>query len=148
MLSFWECVCVVVLTVVQLSYCYSGGAQIYAEHLHAQHLRDGPPAHLASPFFDDTGYVQFKLNMSSTCEFTHFFEGSVGSGHMSLTARADYREHLTMAARDLGVKRVRGHGLLDDDMSVSYSYGKHSFYNIDSFVDFLLSINMHPIFEV
>jgi len=33
-------------------------------------------------------------------------------------------------------------------MSVSYAYGEHAFYNIDSFVDFLIGIGMRPLFEV
>ena len=35
---------------------------------------------------------------------------------MSLTLREDWRHHIRMAARDLGVKHIRGHGLLDDDI--------------------------------
>ena len=31
----------------------------------------------------------------------------------------DWREHLTKVRRDLGVKRTRFHGLLDDDFSIS-----------------------------
>jgi beta-xylosidase len=91
------------------------------------------------------------FNVSTTAPaqvFSHFFENAVGSGHMSLTAREDWRTHIRMAARDLGVKHIRGHGLLDDDMSVSYARGKHAFYNIDSLVDLLLSIGMRPIFEL
>ena len=53
-----------------------------------------------------------------------------------------------MAARDLGVKHIRGHGLLDDDMSVSYDASSQAFYNVDSLADFLLSIGMRPIFEL
>ena len=37
---------------------------------------------------------------------------------------------------------------LDDDMSVSYAYGKRAFYNIDSLVELLMSIGMRPIFEL
>ena len=43
---------------------------------------------------------------------------------------------------------LQGHGLLDDDMSVSFAYGKHAFYNIDSLVDLLMSVGMRPIFEL
>ncbi len=43
---------------------------------------------------------------------------------------------------------MRGHGLLDDDMSTSVGQGLNSYYNLDSFVDFLLSINMKPILEL
>ena len=80
------------------------------------------------------------MGASSTEHFSHFYETCVGSGHMSLTLREDWRTHIRMAAKDLGVKHIRGHGLLDDDMSVSYAYGKHAFYNIDSLVDVLMSV--------
>ena len=40
------------------------------------------------------------------------------------------------------MKHIRGHGLLDDDMSVSYAYGKHAFYNVDSLVDVLMSVGV------
>ena len=57
------------------------------------------------------GTAAFRVNLSAPTEnFSHFFETSVGSGHMSLTLREDWRQHLRMAARDLGVKHIRGHG--------------------------------------
>lgn len=57
------------------------------------------------------GAAAFSVNLSAPTEhFSHFFETSVGSGHMSLTLREDWRQHLRMAARDLGVKHIRGHG--------------------------------------
>ena len=31
---------------------------------------------------------------------------------------------------------------------MSYAYGKHAFYNIDSLVDVLMSVGMRPIFEL
>jgi xylan 1,4-beta-xylosidase len=133
----------------------AGGAQQYAESIKAHTIKHGAPPH---PLHIDRDAVRSgdighagPFNVSTTAPtqaFTHFFETSVGSGHMSLTAREDWRTHMRMAARDLGVKRIRGHGLLDDDMSVSYAYGKHAFYNIDSLVDLLLSIGMRPIFEL
>lgn len=86
------------------------------------------------------GTAAFTVGASSTEHFSHFYETCVGSGHMSLTLREDWRTHIRMAAKDLGVKHIRGHGLLDDDMSVSYAYGKHAFYNIDSLVDVLMSV--------
>ena len=42
-------------------------------------------------------------------------------GHGALTMREDWRQHVAMAHRDLGIQRVRFHGILDDDMSVSFS---------------------------
>ena len=125
-----------------------GGAQLYAEELKAHHIESGAPAH---PLHEARPSVlrgapgsagPFVVSDASDQAFSHFYETSVGSGHMSLTLREDWRTHIRMAAKDLGVKRIRGHGLLDDDMSVSYAYGKHAFYNIDSLVDVLMSVGM------
>ena len=131
----------------------SGGAQGYVEAVKAHHLARGAVAH---PRRGDRPEVQtgmgasgFRVLTSNASEpFTHFFENSVGSGHMSLTLRADWRQHLAMARRDLGVRHIRGHGLLDDDMSVSYASGLSAFYNVDSLVDYLVSLGMRPIFEL
>lgn len=133
----------------------AGGAQKYAEEIKAHTIEHGAPAH---PLHVDRAAVRsgqkgsagpFKVSTTEPTQvFSHFFETSVGSGHMSLTLREDWRQHIRMAARDLGVKHIRGHGLLDDDMSVSYARGKHAFYNIDSLVDLLVRIGMRPIFEL
>ena len=61
-------------------------------------------------------FVAFTVGSKPSERFSHFFETSVGSGHKSLTLREDWRNHIRMAARDLGVKHIRGHGLLDDDI--------------------------------
>ena len=133
-----------------------GGAQAYHERLAAHHVAHGAVAHPPRASRPNVlsssapGAAAFRLEAPAAppTRFTHFFEESVGSGHMALTARADWREHLAMAARDLGVKRIRGHGLLDDDMSVSYARGKNAYYNVDRLADFLISIGMRPIFEL
>lgn len=101
-----------------------GGGQAFAERLKAEHVQHGAPAH---PLHKDrqtvrsgqVGTAAFSVGSAPTEQFSHFFETCVGSGHMSLTLREDWRNHIRMAARDLGVKHIRGHGLLDDDMSVS-----------------------------
>lgn len=129
-----------------------GGAQLLVERIADAHLRYGAPRHRTAAERPNvaagiTGNASYTVG-SATTRFSHFFEESVGSGHIALSMRQDYRQHLAMAARDLGVKYVRGHGLLDDDMSVSLSNGRQSFYNVDSFVDFLLSIGMRPLFEL
>eukprot|EP00039_Didymoeca_costata_P003397 m.67388 g.67388 ORF g.67388 m.67388 type:complete len:661 (+) comp11885_c0_seq2:62-2044(+) len=129
-----------------------GGGQGYMERVMESHRKHGAPSHPLHNQRDTvksgTGKASFTIKMGETRPFSHFFETSVGSGHMSLTLRQDWREHLTMAQRDLGVKHIRGHGLLDDDMSVSFGYQQHAFYNVDSLVEFLMSINMRPIFEL
>jgi hypothetical protein len=43
---------------------------------------------------------------------------------------------------------VRFHGLLDDDMSVSLGPGVHSWLNIDSLGDFLVSQGMRSVLEL
>ena len=79
-----------------------------------------PPPPLCRVRSGEVGAAAFTVAGGGGGEpFSHFFEMSVGSGHMSLTLREDWRTHIRMAARDLGVKHIRGHGLLDDDMSVS-----------------------------
>jgi xylan 1,4-beta-xylosidase len=99
----------------------------------------------------------------ATTSFPHHWEECVGSGHASLTLRADWRAHLTRARKDLGVKRTRFHGLFDDDFSMSLGGGtgdgdpaddfKHdesdSYVNLDSLIDFYDSLGMSsPLFEL
>lgn len=43
-------------------------------------------------------------------------EECVGSGHAALALRSDWQQQLARTSRDLGVKRVRFHGILDDDV--------------------------------
>lgn len=93
-----------------------------------------------------------------TSRFPHVWEESVGSGHFSMALRADWRAQLARARVDIGFKRVRMHGMLDDDMSISLGPprpdaqppipGGYSFVNLDSVVDFLSSIGMDVFFEV
>ncbi len=69
------------------------------------------------------------------------WEECVGSSHAPMAMRADWRQHLTRSRRELGFKRVRFFGLLDDTFSVQLSEPeKIQFYNIDSVIDFLASI--------
>jgi hypothetical protein len=46
---------------------------------------------------------------------------AVGSPHMMLGTRADWRAHLKKVRDACGFKRIRGHGLLDNDMNVVLS---------------------------
>jgi len=51
----------------------------------------------------------FTANVSSPAVGLRFpVLACVGSGHFSLTTRADYREHLASAQRDIGFAFVRG----------------------------------------
>jgi xylan 1,4-beta-xylosidase len=53
-----------------------------------------------------------------------------------------------MVARDCGFKYVRGHGLLDDDVGISFAPGVNSWFNLFSLVDYQLSVGVLPFFEV
>jgi len=71
----------------------------------------------------------------------------VGSGHASLSLRSDYREHMRNAARDIGFKYVRFHGILDDDMS-TFLNGHANLYNVFNSLDFFLANGVKPIVEL
>ena len=75
---------------------------------------------------------------------------SIGRAYHLL--RADIREHLTMARKEIGFKYCRFHALFHDDMDVAYrrsdgSVG-YNWYHVDSIYDFLLSIGMKPFVEL
>ena len=93
------------------------------------------------------------VNLSSTEPFTHNWEKCVGSGHMLLGTRADWRAHLKLAHDELGFVGVRGHGLLDDDMSVVSGPKRQGvypfqFYNVDNVFDFLVETGIRPVVEL
>ena len=55
---------------------------------------------------------------AASAPFEHFWKRCVGSGHMLLGTRSDWRTHLKLAHDECGFTGIRGHGLFDDDMSV------------------------------
>jgi len=68
-----------------------GGGQIFAERIADAHRRLGPPTHTpeaarANVQSNITGNVSYTVGVASTA-FTHFFEESVGSGHIALSLR-------------------------------------------------------------
>ena len=65
----------------------------------------------------------FSANLSAAglLPFPHFWEECVGSSHMALGTRADWRAHLKKVRDACGFKRIRGHGLLDNDMDIILS---------------------------
>ena len=92
---------------------------------------------------------------AATVPFVHNWKKCVGSGHMLLGTRADWREHLKLARDELGFVGVRGHGLLDDDMSVvpnrDISPNKtmpYEFYNVDQVFEYLVELGIKPVVEL
>ena len=49
-------------------------------------------------------------NLQNTTSLNFPILDCVGSSHGAMALRADYREHLTRVQRDIGFKRIRGHG--------------------------------------
>lgn len=96
--------------------------------------------------------AEFSCNASAPGKpFPHFWEHTIGSGHATLALRADYQAQLARCARELGVRHVRFHGILSDDVgTLVVSQGKkiYSFLNADDIVDFLLGIGMKPFVEL
>ena len=85
----------------------------------------------------------------STAPFSHNWKRSFGSGHFLLGTRADWQRQLLKARDDLGLRGVRMHGILDDDMSVAPSArGPFHFYNVDAVLDFLVGAGVKPIIEL
>ncbi|MEO7066788.1 MAG: glucoamylase family protein [Rhodanobacter sp.] len=93
-----------------------------------------------------------------TCDFStkpeslpHFWEHCIGSGHATLALRADWQAQLKQCHDELGVRHVRFHGLLDDDMNTVIDQSDeliYSFHNADQIFDYLRSIEMRPIVEL
>ena len=75
----------------------------------------------------------------------------VGSCHRYTALRADYREQLAKAKKELGFRYVRFHGILNDDMCVVQKDRAgnicYNFFNIDNIIDYLLRIDMKPFIE-
>ena len=76
-----------------------------------------------------------------------FILDCIGASHGLMYMWEDNRNHLRSISRDIGFKHVRGHGLLDDDLS-TYLNGRINMWNLHSVFDFLLSLNIRPVFEV
>ena len=100
---------------------------------------------------DEAGVARFEVDLAASKQrpWSHFYSEGVSAGHIGLASRADYRQHLAMAAEKCGFKYVRGHGLLDDDVAISFAPGLNSWLiNLFGLVDFQLSIGVLPFLEV
>jgi len=77
-----------------------------------------------------------------------FWVASVGTGTASLTLRSDLQTHYKIGAREIGAQRVRGHGVLNDDMAIYKGPGSYSWTNFDKYLDAIVSAGMRPIMEL
>jgi xylan 1,4-beta-xylosidase len=77
-----------------------------------------------------------------------FWATSVGTGTASLTLRADLQTHYKIANRELGMQRVRGHGVLNDDMGIYKGPGSYDWTKFDVYLDAIVAAGMRPIMEL
>ena len=77
-----------------------------------------------------------------------FWAASVGTGTASLTLRSDLETHYKIGAREAGFKRVRGHGVLNDDMGIYKGPGSYSWTSFDKYLAAIVSAGMRPIMEM
>ena len=119
-------------------------------------------ASAAAPAASASVHAAVDLTAAST-DFQHYWKRCVGSGHLLLGTRQDWQDHLRLAHAELGFTGIRGHGLLDDDMSVlpgewgsqagtqwglPSQQSPYEFYNVDTVYDFLVSIGVKPVVEL
>lgn len=92
----------------------------------------------------------FKLSKQSM-PLKHAWEHTIGSGHATLALRADWQQQLRRCHQELGMRHVRFHGLLSDDMGTLICQSDkliYSFFNTDKIMDFLVSSGMRPFVEL
>jgi len=78
----------------------------------------------------------------------HFWSACVGTGTASLTLRSDLQTHYKLGARELGMLRVRGHGVLNDDMGVYKAAGSYDWTKFDTWLSAIVAAGMRPIMEL
>ena len=77
-----------------------------------------------------------------------FWAASVGTGTASLTLRPDLQTHYKIANRELGMQRVRGHGVLSGDMGIYKGPGSYDWTNLDIYLNAIVSAGMRPFMEL
>ena len=77
-----------------------------------------------------------------------FWSAAVGTGTASLTLRSDLETHYKIGNREAGFQRVRGHGVLNDDMGIYKSAGSYDFSKFDKYLTAIVSAGMRPVMEM
>src|SRR5436189_3376844 len=68
-----------------------------------------------------------------------FWAASVGTGTATLTLRSDLQTHYKLGNRELGMLRVRGHGVLSDKMGIYKGPGSYAWTGFDKYLDAIVS---------
>ena len=82
-----------------------------------------------------------------------FWSTAVGVGTASLTLRADLQTQYKLANRELGMQRVRGHGVLKDDMGIFQWTGgtatpTYDWTKLDTYLAAIAAAGMRPMMEL
>ncbi len=97
---------------------------------------------------------------SETRQVSKHWQFCIGSGHAALAHRTDYVKQLKLVHDELGIERVRFHGIFNDDMNVCQRICEHlpvisrnktklySFYQVAKIYDELLEIGVKPFVEI
>ncbi|MBS2964875.1 xylan 1,4-beta-xylosidase [Actinocrinis puniceicyclus] len=79
----------------------------------------------------------------------------VGTGRFDLGLRRDYQDSLALIQREIGFRRIRGHGLLSDGAGVYQPYeyqgsksARYSFTYVDQVIDAYLGLGIAPFVEL
>ncbi|MBF0441040.1 MAG: hypothetical protein HQK54_03980 [Oligoflexales bacterium] len=104
------------------------------------------------PFFSTTFAREKTIRVMAdrpVSSLPHFWN-SFGIGHASLLFDPALRKHVEDGVRNLGMKYIRFHGILHDDMMIYREPSgkpKYSFKRSDEIFDFLISLGIIPIVE-
>jgi xylan 1,4-beta-xylosidase len=77
-----------------------------------------------------------------------FWSAAVGTGTASLTLRSDLETHYKIGNREAGFQRVRGHGVLNDDIGIYKGPGSYNWTNFDKYLTSIVSAGMRPVMEM
>lgn len=87
--------------------------------------------------------------------YPRFWQEGVGSCHIYMTLNSaqglNFKDHYALAATELGMKRIRAHGILNDDVGIYKETNGAAVYdwkNLDAIMDYLVSIDMEPVVEM
>jgi len=116
---------------------------------------------VAAPEAGGRGGVTIEVSGHPIGSLERPWEPMIGSEHLSYTLRRDrtggqvigteLREALRIARDELGVRAVRAHGILGDDLGVyreSDGRAVHDFSGIDRVYDQLMEIGLRPVVEL
>ena len=110
----------------------------------------------AAPVQAATGYTISVDASKGTSALNKFWENCIGSDHFYTVINTAYggniRSAYALAKTQLGMKSVRAHGMLDDDVGIYKEDASgnpvYNWKNYDTIVDYIVSLGWAPIIEL